>query len=81
MLPPPPIATPSNSDEFPSTPSPPPSKYRATVDVEKVLLDIKDELLRSKSEVPVPQCGGYNFYLYNLQGDNEDYVTHHADLL
>ena len=55
LVPTPPGATPSDSDESPSTPSPPPSKYHATVDVEKVLLDIKDELFRSKNEVPVPQ--------------------------
>ena len=55
LAPPPPGVTASDSDESPSTPSPPLSKYRPTVEVEKVLLDIKDELFRSKNEVPVPQ--------------------------
>ena len=52
-------------------------KYCATVDVEKVLLDMKDELFRSKSEVPVPQKSrsvvSMIFYVHNVQGgDNGD---------
>ena len=52
FVPPPRDGSPSDSDNSQSTPSPPLSKYRATVDVEKVLMDVKQKLFKSSNEMP-----------------------------